>query len=1399
MSQRKYAFVRRRIIRPNEISDSDSELSRKIRSTTPDSREVDNVKANRQTERRFNSRFRVTNINDDSVPAAASQVSRGQLRPQISPDEIFSLTPVDIEPQFVPRQGFNPRNGRQFRGRATPASSVSDSELSAAEVRTSNILPRGRNRFNPSSTTEASVQTNNLPSTAAQRRPTFARFSPRPFGRNSISTTEVSNSEQLITQRTTPRFQFTRIRPNVFPVPQARNVPFQRPAINIQKQIENDNDELESKVGEDINLSESERQEKEHEDNLESTTKASNIWDDLDLSDNNYNDDDETETKTIETTTLSDLGKRRFKIIRRRPISTTALPVISSSSIAPSSSPIRIRKIIRKKLKPVDEQELIAQSVATFDAAKETSTTTTTTEIVLNYGDKTRATSATSTENIPTTTTEQVTLKLSNNLPQSDENIIIMSTNKSVTEAQEENPEFSTVKSVTPVEVSLQKESKVIEEPDIDDEKKISTEMITLQPVEDNNQENTEFYDENKENTEYEKETDENQDVLTTVSLNTETEETQTEKPTTSTTQLPSSIRTRAPYRPQKRLFTSTTQSSLPSSSRVFSRKYNPGAYTSPATANREPFRSSTTRRPISSRLFTRKPSTTASTTQKEVEEEEEEILEEEPEENPLVLVPLNQLFTRKPDFVENKDTDDEPEEILEEEEDVSEEEPENELLPTTKKPAFKPKVINSNTFRTSTSTTEIPKRVYNNNNRTGIYTRFSSNKPINDTKKRVQNVPVGYNTPIVEPKPSLKLNISQENQTQLETGKDILKSSTAASAATQNDFQSTSNFDDDDYVSTTEATTITTVSEYSLGDNSTNTVENETTTNIIEVDSINNDYLEQTEDTTNSPTTDSSSTYAQNIATFETTIPQTTQVTTTVSSIETFSESPETTTLAPITPIVKTQYNKLFSVSRVVEVSSKQDKHRLNKNNETTLIEEGQIKIEKKPMVDQIGEVSRFSLIKIFEDEIPIYLTKLGHVYPVDNPPDNPIRIDEARNARALVSFLETPKENLVASESINEAYRHVKRDYDKNTLKDHIEHLPIDHFLSYINDEKVTEKPQEETMFSKWQFIPAAYENEQNKAKLIEIVTPRSMLTNPSTLPLEGLFKTENPIMARKVLVDNQPFVVYSASVPMQEDKANIVQLNVLKPETGRSIVTFAKGQEFNGAFIEESTVKNPISVSILPSTISTSTLTMSTSMTTPTTTASTTTTATSTSTTTTSTTTTTTTTTEKPLSSPLLELLSSTTTTQKPPSSTAASTATTEAIKKEIITPKVPIIDTKRNRFPFARRPILKPSNFTRPSTVPRVSKKVNATASPNSFQKSNKTASFAPKSRISGRVQNIPIDFRKKGGAIKTTKSYTTEAPRTTTERKILIKQFRPGFQRPAFIPRKLTTPATVSDT
>ncbi|CAG4982758.1 unnamed protein product [Colias eurytheme] len=156
----------------------------------------------------------------------------------------------------------------------------------------------------------------------------------------------------------------------------------------------------------------------------------------------------------------------------------------------------------------------------------------------------------------------------------------------------------------------------------------------------------------------------------------------------------------------------------------------------------------------------------------------------------------------------------------------------------------------------------------------------------------------------------------------------------------------------------------------------------------------------------------------------------------------------------------------------------------------------------------------------------------------------------------------------------------------------------------------------------------------------------------------------------MARKIndayQNNNHPFVVYSASVPTQNEDANIVKLQVLKPETGRSIVTFARDKNLKDR-LANATRYNPV---------------------------------------------------------------------QRP-------------IKKNNVT-------------------------FTTTTKAP-----------------------FSPsKSRFSAnRAQNVPVDLRKKS-TTKSSRTFSTESPKPTTERRVFIKASRPT--RPAFVPRRLTTPSTNDD-
>lgn len=1409
VSSRNYTFVRRRrpLSQPNEISDSDNlETSRNIRSTTPDSREVDGKTRGTGTPRRFKTRFQIQT--EDSVADAASLVSRGSYKAHLSPDEVLSLTPIDVEeeiPQFVQRPSFSPRNERRFRGRTSTTvaepNRVEDSEVSAAtvEVRRPSIVPRGRGRFSASTTVadlESTVSTKSPPS---QKRPVFSRFTPRPFARATTASTTTENNveeddEPVTTLRIPSRLPFGRFRPSSstsaptsLPLI-ARRLPFPSRLATTPQVLTNAPDEDEPEENNDeISLSESAIEEKEHDaiiDVEKEDIHKSRIVSESAIEEKEHDEIIDVEKEDIQKRRIvikkfrvpssspayssspteavpiaDDNGKRKFRVIRRRPASSTteALETSSVATEPPSSTPHRIRKIIRKKLRPVeDEPAIIGKSISSLNSALKD----TTTEIVVNYGEKSRPTPV-STEAPTTVLTEQIS-------------------ESTESEAVTEETKQGTNNEVEEIEESKEENNK---------------ETIETEPKEQDNTKSPEKlseYSKNDTKSEVAIEIDqkaidisENKDQFTgaespvksvpTESAVDESEEQQPEITTTSTTQLTSpSTRSRQPYRPQRRkLFTSTTETT-PSSSRTYSRRYNPGAYTSPATIVKDAdsnVRQAVTRRPLfSSKTYTRRPFTTARTTKKADEEEEysdEEILDEEPE-NEHVLVPNSQLYTRKP----YEDNEEDEREIFSEEEDdeASEEEQSVNRFPSSRKPIFKPRVVNSNTFRTTSSTTEIPKK-FNSQNRTSIYTKFGGNKPVNDTKIRVQNIPVGYSSPSAsKTKPSEKDTVAD---------KDSNEEITTTNASTDETETTT---EDDDYMSMTEpGTTITDNTDASEDSSSTNTLESDAATAEMEFDESTDDYLEYTERTTNYPTTQDSTTNTQTESVIKTTYSDRITATNTEASVEvtTTEIAPETTTTTTTTtpaPIVKTQYNKLFSVSRVVEVNSKLDKHRLNKNNETTLIEEGKIMVETKPRVDEIGEVSRFSLIKIYEDEIPIYLTKLGHVYPVENPPDNLIRIDEARNARALVNFADAPRENLIASESMNEAYRHIVNSVNSqptdNQPKTHVEHIQNDGFLSYINDDKKVDKSEEQQSYpSQWSFVPAAYENEKNRAaKSFEIITPRSMLTEPSTLPLEALFKTENPVMARKVGGNgaNHPFVVYSASIPTQKEDGNIVKLEVLKPETGRSIITFAKGQEYHGPPVEEVTIKYPTYISVIPQQTET-----------------------------TSTISSTTTTTEATTTSPIIELLTTVATTtltteQQTTVVTTTEAATTETATEEATTVKS-LFDAKR-KFAFPRRPIIKPANITRPA--PRTVKKVNGTLSTTSYQKVNKTSSFtANKNRFSAnRAQNVPVDVRKKANTPKIpSKTFTTEAPRSTTERKLYFKPIRPNL-RPSFVPRRNTTPS-----
>lgn len=1301
-SEKAYTFVRRRPqLRPNEITpdlvgSSDIKTSRKIRSTTPDSREgLEIVKPQResnQVQKRY--RFRLEGNQEDAVPAAATTVSRGQFRPRLSRDELISLTPIDNEKfEESPRDNINQRVQRverRFRPRVTTVTDqVEDSDVSAAtvELRRPNILPRGRNKFIPSSTEAAPAR--NFEQT--YRKPTISRFTPRPFTSPlPIESTPFTNRPDDDSLKE-PSYTINNL--------QARKLPYL--------------DEDEEKH--DIDLSESSIEEKEHVEETETDVAPKRrivikknrtsigTTESIKLTTNLVSNEPEDSTNT------DDVNKqKRVKIIRRRPTSTinpeSNSPTSSPDFLSSTSVPPRIRKIIRKKLRTEPESQTKNYTYEPEILAKTTESLES-----LNYGDKSKPTTQTiSTTTIATTTTTNTPIEIS-----------------STTEAVETDLDDS--------EDTLSSEKENSSEY-IQDEKP----LVIIQ---------------NKEEADI---SDNEDDQITTLESSKPPTEASTASSTLESSPTP---RSRLPYRPPKRLFTSSTEPPLSFSSRTYSRKYNGRVYTTPATAdkNSEQSRSTSSRRPLfSSRPFSRKPFTTARTTTKveeDFDDEDYESQEDQSEEENFEVLPEEKFFTRKPYQDQNAKDDSQNDSAL-----------------SSKKPTFRLKSINSNTFRTSALTTELPARHSTASvNISSILNRFSDKG--NDSKKRVQNVPAGYSAPKAETITEKSKLITTES-----TDKEIDES-------TENSFENVTTTEDD-YLTNFDVTTTDATSTDSNTD-VTEKVNEVHTTQLSNFDIYADDYLEASDDTTINPedifatfdfSDEESTTLSQDITTDERTAETT--------------DEPEllTTTikLSSASPVFETYFDKLFSIRRVEEVSSKLNKHRVNKNNESRLIESGEIMQEKKPTEVKIGEVSRYSLIKIVEGDIPIYLTKLGHVYPVENPPDNLIRIDEARNARSLLNFSEAGKENLIASESINKAY-HTNNiasiPVESETSKE-VEQSRNDDFLSFINEDKISDDSAENQ--SLWQFVPAAYENErsrQNKeAKSFEIITPRNVLTNPSTLPLEALFKTEIPVLqiARKVTLNennSQPFVVYSSTLSEMKENDNPKKMENIRSELAHNIKTYVKGQELNGASsTEEADVMYPVYVSA----------------------------------------------TTKETEAPLL------TTTNAPPTSEATNSnstklllstiaeieettiaattfaTTTETILEDTTTQKLSLVDAlsenakKRPKFAFPRRPNFKTSNVTRPplSTSPRTTKKLSTLSLATSPSRLNKTSGFNPtKSRFtSNRAQNVPIELRSsRKSNIVPSKNFTTEAPKqiSTTERKPVFKPFRPNI-RPAFVPRRSTT-------
>ncbi|XP_077298658.1 uncharacterized protein LOC143919933 isoform X2 [Arctopsyche grandis] len=744
------------------------------------------------------------------------------------------------------------------------------------------------------------------------------------------------------------------------------------------------------------------------------------------------------------------------------------------------------------------------------------------------------------------------------------------------------------------------------------------------------------------------------------------------------TTALPTSTKAkseRPPYRPNKRPLTILTSTEPTTTvSKVYSRKYNNGVFTTPLTpAERE----QQARRPIlGSRPVIRRPFTTARTTTTDEEEyESEEEPEEEEPDSGLVFVPADQLFTRgppstarktssQPDVVEDGDDDDD--EDLESEEDEEEKEPEKQ---EEVKPVIQPKPGSrfTNRFNPSQRPPPGPVRLGNSNgrepnrpplptgnrapNRPAIGNR-PANKPVafqpNQNRPRfgpgaspVDSTTKGYtrkyvaNKPVVEAGPTTEeINLEAVKAKHDQLFANPKRPTTTTSAPTVEDsttdigdmttdvgdMMTTMEADTDmNLFSTTEESTTVFEMPASMDDvMTTDRSENEITTFDSTMDSTESLILSSSttstttvgDDSQNVTTTEKHHVFALSEYTANSTTPKTVEDNTVypIFSLLTTARPENKTRLVSNgteEQIIKTssQLDRLFSVSRVVEVTSSQEKHRFNKKNESRLIERTERKQEQKPTLDKIGEVSRYTLIKIVEGDIPIYLTNLSHEYPVANPPFNPIRIDEGRNAKTLMNFTDSGKENLIASETVNSAYNHrntfidiidaptfseiqrqslLRQNNVERSIKIEEQDVEKEDKNSEKEDknneteDKTTERVEKE---EKQIFVPGAVVlNEEDK------VTPKSN-SEYSTLALEGLFMTGDSnaqATGSNHATGSQPFVVYAApkknestvaeeqsidKVPSGRSIDNIVKIQVIRPDLEASVKTYAKGEEFFG----------------------------------------------------------------------------------------------------------------------------------------------------------------------------------------------------------------------------------------
>lgn len=413
----------------------------------------------------------------------------------------------------------------------------------------------------------------------------------------------------------------------------------------------------------------------------------------------------------------------------------------------------------------------------------------------------------------------------------------------------------------------------------------------------------------------------------------------------------------------------------------------------------------------------------------------------------------------------------------------------------------------------------------------------------------------------------------------------------------------------------TTESVTSTSESLTSTSESVTSTSENypATASNVVEIQTT-LESLKESEVNETTTTTEPHHIFAVNNSDQLTTL-KNTEENTVYSVLDTSTDSPVlemSTEMIYEHGSVKTNsfLDRLFAVSRVVEVSSKQDKHRVNSKNESRLIEAGEIVQEKKPTLDKIGEVSRFTLIKIVEGDIPKYLTNLSHEYPGENPPFNPIRIDEGRNARALNN--DGGKEQLIGSESVAAAYSHkngyadyvesfVETENEDNTLSENkvfiVESTTvIDNITTSeagiststseasvstsaattSTSEASTTTTTAEPSTPQYYFVPGAVDldDKRNNKKPEDVPRKSNNPIESSTLALEGLFKANATITARLVGADlvpgPQPFVVYAAPQspvyiqPTLEPVNDNIPLNeTTRIENARSITNFVKIQ--------------------------------------------------------------------------------------------------------------------------------------------------------------------------------------------------------------------------------------------